>query len=350
MPMLNREQLDFILKNALLAPSADNHHRIRFKLEDDNILIHHTEDIPLQGGYKRALALLSLGAVVENLAIAAQRFGLDSQAKLISDPSQPRLTIQIRLLPGQAAVDPLWQAIPLRHTNRQGFFHGPPISPMERSELESTVAPYPCSQLIWLDEPAQRNQALRLMRRAETERYRNRMLHEELFSAIRFDIGWHSTCPEGLPPGALAVEPPLRPLFAALRHWPAMRLAKLFGAHYILGLRSCYVPCRLAPNLGTLAVKISDNQSIFDTGRAFERLWLKLTSQGRVLQPMPASALYALDGVEAEGIPKTLRRELKQAWETCAPGHIPLMLFRIGFAKTSLILTARRPVKDYLDA
>lgn len=80
----------------------------------------------------------------------------------------------------------------------------------ERGELDAAMHPYSACQLVWLDESARRRQALRLMRRAGTERFRNRTLHEELFSAIRFDVGWRATCPEGLRPGALGVEPPLR--------------------------------------------------------------------------------------------------------------------------------------------
>ncbi len=349
MPKLDQEQLDFILESAILAPSADNQHRILIRTDGETIQIRYTEELPPQGGYKRVLALLSLGAVVENLSIAASRFGVSSQTTLLPDTAQPGLNIQICLQSGQAAVDPLWQTIPLRHTNRQVRFRGPKLTYIERSELDNAISAHPESQLSWLDEPAQRKQALSLMRRAETERYRNRTLHKELFSAIRFDVGWHATCAEGLPPGALAVELPMRPLFALLRHWPVMRLAKLFGVHYILGLRACDLPCRLAPNLGLLSVKNSDNQSFFDAGRAFERFWLTLTQQGRVLQPMPASALYALDGTSPEGIPKELQHMLKQGYEVLSPRRIPLIMFRIGFASPVSIVTARHLAEHYLE-
>ena len=179
------------------------------------------------------------------------------------------------------------------------------------------------------------------MRRAETERFHNQQLHEELFSAIRFDVGWHRACEEGLPPGALGVEPPLRGLFALLRHWPVMRLANRIGAYHVLGLRSCYLPCRLAPNLGLLAVKKTDTASVFEAGRAFQRLWLTATLQGRVLQPMPASALYALDGSTEEGIPNRLQQALKAGWQACLGGSIPLMLFRMGMAIPSSIKAGR---------
>lgn len=347
---LDQEQLSFVIESAILAPSADNHHRIRFQLAEDTIRVRYTQaELPPQGGYKRVLALLSLGAVSENLKIAASRFGMQAETVLFPDPAQPDWIMQIRLQPGQAVIDPLWQVIPLRHTNRQIRFRGPRMTAAEQSELDASAHIYPACQLVWLDEPVQRKQVLRLMHCAETERFHNRLLHEELFSAIHFDVGWHATCPEGLPPGALGVEPPLRAFFALLRHWQVMRLANLFGAHHLLGLRSCDLPCRLAPHLGLLAVKNTDSQSVFDAGRSFQRLWLAATSQGRVLQPMPASALYALDGARAEGIPAELQHDLAEGWKASLSGAIPLMLFRMGVATPSSIVAGRPQPEVFLD-
>ena len=350
MDRFNQDTLHFILENAIMAPSADNQHRIRFQLVDDTIRVRYTEaELPPQGGYRRVLALLSLGAVSENLTIAASRFGIGTETVLLPDPTQPNLIIQIRLQANQAEVDPLWRHIPLRHTNRHLRFRGPRMTDAERSELDAAARTYPACQLVWLDEPTRRRQALRLMRQAETERFHNRILHEELFSAIRFDVGWHKACSEGLPPGALGVEPPLRAFFALLRHWPVMRLANLLGAHHMLGWRACDLPCRLAPHLGLLAVKNTDNQAVFNAGRVFQRLWLGVTSQGRVLQPMPASALFALDGAQAEGIPADLQHNLAESWKANLGEVTPLMLFRIGLAQPPLIVAGRLRVGDYLE-
>jgi len=347
---LNQDTLRFVLESAILAPSADNQHRVRFKLDQNSIRVTYTEaSLPPPGGYKRALVLMSLGALVENLTIAASRFGIRAVTALCPDPNQPDWVLQIQLQPDLTPTDPLWQSIPLRHTNRRVFFRGPKMSSAERGELDAAARVFPACRLIWLDDPVTRNLALRLMRWAETARFRTRLLHHELFSAIRFEAGWRDTCPEGLPPGALGVEPPLRPVFALLRHWPVMRLANLLGAHYMLGWRACDLPCRLAPHLGLLAVKNSDDQSVFDTGRTFQRVWLAATSHGRVLQPMPASAIFALEGASVEGVPITTQQRLVDGWKTSMDEAIPLMLFRMGFAKASSTVAGRLAVADYLE-
>lgn len=343
------EELRYLLESAVLAPSADNRHCIRFELEADEIRIRHSgAPLARQGGYRRVLTLLSLGAVAENLDIAASRYGIQAETRLFPDPSNPDLAIAAILKRGVGVEDPLWAAIPERHTNRQVIYRGPKLSTGEQRTLEAAAQARPECSLIWLDEGPIRQRALSIMRRAETERFRNRELHEELFSAIRFDAGWHTTCQEGLPPGALGVEPPLRPFFALLRHWPVMRAARLLGAHYMLGWRACDLPCRLAPNLGLLAVRHADAQSVFDAGRAFQRVWLAATRLGKVLQPMPASALYALEGAQEEGIPEDLRRSLAAAWQQLLPGQIPLMLFRVGKAQPQAIHAGRRELSGYL--
>jgi len=350
MSQLDQDRLRLILESAILAPSADNHHRVRFRLDQDTLRVTYTEPkLPPPGGYNRALVLMSLGALVENLTIAASRFGIRAVPSLLPDPNQLDWVLSIHLKPDQTVADPLWEMIPLRHTNRRVFFRGPGMVHAEQAELDAAAQSFPDCQLNWLDDSVIRNPVLRLMRRAETERFRTRALHEALFSAIHFETGWRASCPEGLPPGALGVEPLLRPVFALLRHWPVMRLANLLGAHYMLGWRACDLPCRLAPNLGLLTVKHSDDQSVFDVGRAFQRIWLTATSQGRVLQPMPASAIFALEGASIEGVPIDTQRSLADGWRTTLGEVIPLMLFRIGFAKPVPVVAGRGGAEVYLD-
>ncbi|MBV6390730.1 MAG: hypothetical protein JNIBNLAF_02467 [Nitrosomonas europaea] len=349
MGKVTQQQLDYILQSAILAPSADNWHQVRFEVSENTIHIYHTRAIfPSSGEYKWVLALLSLGAIIENIALAASRFNFRTEAIPFPGPSNPNLIMQISLQADQAEEDPLQEMIPLRHTNRRLHFHGPSMTGAEQEILNQTINKFPACKLSWLDEPALRKQSLYLMRIAETERFRNPLLHEELFSAIRFDLGWHTTCSEGLPPGALGIEPLSRGFFSLLRHWPIARLANTFGTHHILGFRSSYLPCWLAPHLGALSVKNIDTQSILQAGRAFQRLWLALTRQGRVLQPMPASAIYALPQAINEGIPAPLQQKLSVGWKTIFSENTPVILFRTGNAGHLPITTSRPEISQLL--
>ena len=144
------EQLHLLLQSAIQAPSADNKHPIRFQLGDQCILVHHARTEWGERGYKRVLALLSLGALAENLAIAASRFGIGTDFVLLPEPSQPSLVLRINLLPDSAQTDALWQAIPLRHTSRHILFRGPPLDADNFAQLDASIRPHPDANYIGL--------------------------------------------------------------------------------------------------------------------------------------------------------------------------------------------------------
>lgn len=348
------EQLQFILESGILAPSADNQHRLRFDVDQAGVNVWYTGgQLPEVGGYKRVLALLSLGAVSENIAVAASRFGIRPELVLFPDPGKPDLIFKAIWKPWETPTEdtePLWEAIPRRHTNRSIRYRGPGLSMADRARLERGTALSSGCSLTWLDETPNRREALELMRLAEGERFRNRVQHEELFEAIRFDVGWRQSCDEGLPPGALAIEAPLRPAFALLRHWRIMRLVNLIGGHRMLGWRAADLPFRFAPHLAVISVRQLDDVATFSAGQAFERVWLMATQLGLVLQPLPASALYALEGARHEGVPEGLQQHLRKGWSALLPGRCPLMFFRMGRASTSIVTTGRRPMASYLSA
>jgi nitroreductase len=342
------EQLRYILESGILAPSADNHHPLRFDVDETGVNVWYSGgDLPPAGGYKRVLVLLSLGAVSENITVAASRFGIRAELALFPAPDKPGLTVRITWRAGAADDRTLWEMIPRRHTNRNIRYRGPGLSAEERVRLEHVTGGSPACSLSWLDEPRSRRQALALMRLAEGERFRNRVQHQELFSAIRFDVGWQRSCDEGLPPGALAIEPPLRPAFALLRHWAIMRRVNLVGGYRLLGWRAADLPCRFAPHLAAITVKEADDGSVFQAGRTLQRVWLEVTRLGMALQPMAASALYTLEGARQEGVPDSLQQSLRQGWAGLLPGRHPLMLCRIGHAAPPSVTSERKSLESF---
>ncbi len=345
----DQESLRTILEAAILAPSADNHHRVRFHMLAEGLEICHSAGgLPATGGYRRVLDLLSLGALLENLVLAAGGQGWDVHLQPFPDPGRPQVFCHVRWSRRDPTLEPLWQAIPARQTNRRLLFRGPPMSPEERESVERATAGWPGIELMWLDAPRLRQRVLALVRQAEAARFRVPTLHQDLFSAVRFDVGWQSTCEEGLPPGALGVERPLRAAFALLRHWPVMRAMHLLGAHHLLGLRAADLPCRLAPHLGLIALAEDNDTGVVAAGRVFQRVWLAATRLGLALQPMPAAALYALAGAVRESVPVRLQRRLAQAWQDLLPGRHPVMLFRLGRAAPLAVRTGRPPLDRYL--
>lgn len=341
------EAMRQILEAAIRAPSADNRHPLRFETTDDVIRIRAEAAYLSAPFLRKILTQISFGAVVENLSLRAANLGFHASTAWFPEADDASLIAAVIIKRSNHVHDGgLAAAIEARQTNRAVLFRGPMLSEAERRSLAADVAAIPSVAMHWLDEDL-RSPALRLIRMAETERFRDRALHHELFSGIRFDVGWNRSCAEGLPPACLGVEPFLRPAFALLRHWPIMRALGFIGGAGMLGLRSAYLPCRLAPHLIALSVRDASPTNTVSIGRAFQRIWLRLTTLGGAVQPFAASPLYALEG--SSEIREDLRRRLRAGWrEILGPDATPLMLLRTGHCAPTAVQSGRHPLDHYL--
>jgi len=343
--VLSEEYLLDIVSCGVLAPSADNQHVFRFDIADGAITLWPSPDFADQTErHQRILGLFSLGAVVENMTLRAGELGFSTQAKWFPgrrDGPIARLEFQ-KTTP---VADGLASAISARHTNRR-MYKGPALSDREMSALAGEVDHATDVQLIWL-QGAARRRALGLIWRAESERFLRQKLHHEIFSSIRFDLSWNESAEWALPPGALNIEAPMRPLFKSLRHWPLMRCLTWLGVHRFIGLRAGWLPCWQAPALGLIATAKSPENGAVEAGAAFERLWLRATRLDLALQPLAASAVLPHQTSAVLGASDSLRMSLTAGWEEIAPGLCPVMLFRIGRAPQPTVRTRRRPVGEY---
>jgi len=334
-----------IAEAAVMAPSADNQHCFELRARDDRILLSGSEAYVGAPFHKKLLSLISFGAVVENMTIRATRLGYQTSVLWLPDPLRQPLIAELRLARGVPTETPLDDAIARRHTNRRIRFGGPPLSESERSQFQHLLLPIDGVTLDFFDHGRQRSELLHLIRIAEAERFNSQALHADLFSAVRFDVGWHASADVGLPPAALAVEPGARWAFTQLRRWPVMNGLRRFGVQHALGFRAGYLPCRLAPQLCVLSTSLPLDQGAPAVGRALERFWLEAETRGLALQPFAGSALLALK--EYPDVPPATSEALRRGWKHLVDAQ-PLMVFRLGKARRPLIRTSRQAPEHYL--
>lgn len=338
-----------IVEAGVLAPSADNEHVFRAELLETGIRLWPTPAfaaVATSDRLRRVLGLLSMGAVLENMRLRAAELGFAAQVRWLSGSgNEPIAQINVQKTDAQHP-DPLTEAIPTRHSNRR-MYHGPTLTPHEIAKLNAAVAPVANTQLVWLHGAARR-QALGLVWRAESERFLRRDLHHEIFSSIRFDVSWTSGAQWSLPPGALEIEPPMRPMFKLLRHWGLMRALTWLGVHRLLGLRAGWLPAWQAPALAVLVSPLPVEEGALAVGAAMERLWLQASLLDLALQPLAASAVLTQPSTYAQGASDALRATLTAGWQSLAPGTTPLMVVRMGRAALPSLRSGRRPVEDYL--
>lgn len=336
-----------IAESGLLAPSADNEHIFRVEFGDDFIrLWPSTAFANTHAQHRRVLGLISLGAVLENMKLRAAELGYATDIQIDKDAQASGPLAKVSIAAG--ALGPASELAPFisaRCTNRR-MYKGPKLSKDELDALTGAIEPSSEVRLIHLVGDA-RKQALKLVWRAESERFLRKTLHEEIFSSIRFDLPWNASSDVALPPGALEIELPMRPFFKMLRRWQLMKPLTLLGAHHMVGMRAGWLPAWQAPGLFAMTTKRDPQQAAIDGGAAFQRVWLMATRLGLAFQPLAASAVLLLQTDQDKGASASLRQELRAGWQVIAPDAHPLMVFRIGRANPPSVRAGRKGLKEY---
>lgn len=334
---MDQETRAAILRAAIAAPSADNSQPWQFVWSVDTLDVRIDPD--RSGGAsdsRYVLSDLATGACVENILLRGRALGLAGDLDAFPDPADALWAARIRWRRASehAAPDPLADAIDRRHCDRRFPWRGP-IDHDTRTDLGAEAAAVPAARLWWPQTPQARRSATALIRRAEALRFRSDVLHAELFSSIRFDVGWHGACDEGLAPATLAVEAPARPLFQALRHPALMTVSRRLGAASMLGWRSASLPIRLSPGLCLIVVPSASRHDVFAGGRALERAWLAATRAGLSVQPYASAGVLSLGFVPVEpALRSTLARLAASLQELCGAGQ-GLVFLRLGRAPTN---------------
>lgn len=309
-----RQRLLFLLRYAVLAPSAYNAQPWRFRVTEDAVEIHADPErwLALADPQRRDLHI-SLGCALENLRLAAARFGYWQAVRYFPEPEHSTLAAVLALGPGGPAEpgdETLFQAIPVRHTSHVVFDGRVP----SREHLERLQA---CDEhadlsLDLLDGAAAVPVVEELAVRADTMVFHDPQRRQELARVLG---------PEMLGRG-----------------WLRSRLGRWVLRHLDVGRSVAGADLRRlsgAPVIGVIAARPGSPEQQLRVGQLFERLALTATGLGLRVQPL--SALL--------GFPELVQdlRELLPAGSG-APQHV----FRLGYGDPEVRSSPRRPVADVL--
>jgi hypothetical protein len=122
------EQCEFLLRYVLLAPSTHNTQPWKFRLTESGIDVYadYSRRLPTVDPGNREL-LMSIGAAIWNLRIAAEHFGFSCRVDYNHSGASERPLAQTSLTPRDsleqsvAPLDSLFASIVKRHTNRSQF-------------------------------------------------------------------------------------------------------------------------------------------------------------------------------------------------------------------------------------
>jgi nitroreductase len=300
-----------VLDLARWAPSGDNTQPWRFSIEaDDRIAVHafdtrHDCVYDLDGHASQ----LSVGALLETLAIAATRFGWTTEIERREGTSDERPVFDVRLRDDVAiGVDPLADYIVERRVQRRPLSTRR-LTKSDKRALEAAVAPR--FAIRWLEAAARAKAAWLNFANAKI-----RLTIPEAYAVHRDVIEWNAHSSEArIPAAALGASGPSLALMRwAMASWQRVDALNRFAA----GTLAPRVELDLVPGLACAAhaaiVAPGAPRTLDDyvaAGRALQRFWLTATSLGLQFQPEYTPlvfARYAREGVRFSMRERALRR------------------------------------------
>ncbi len=285
---------------------------------------------------------LGLGAAVENLVHAANAFGLGPQVV----PVEGKLTLSPGPEPVRAALvtldasppqrDPLFLAIPLRHTNR-GPYRDKPIAMDDLHLFADQIASDRVRVAFVTDAKAKRELGAMIVESTE------RIVADPQMS--QDSARWFRTGAEEIArhrDGVTVDTAGLSPLM--------VKAAKLMPDQDAATADGYWLSMTKDTHVGTAAVfgviLVRDRLSMADSiaaGRAWQRLHLFATLAGVSAQPLN-QPVECVDRNQMLGKNDTYEKALVQF--ASAPGWEPTFVFRMGYAERPALPSPRRPLSE----
>ena len=290
--------LDSVLENILdlarWAPSGDNTQPWRFEIVDARHVVVHGFDTRAHCVYDLDghPSQISLGALLESMAIAASAHALSMRAERRLEGADNAPTFDVWFEPDlQRAADTLARCIPVRSVQRRPM-HTRPLSRDEKSALGAAL-PEPF-QILWLEGLGKRMATARLM----FNNAKLRLTMPEAHQVHKAVIEWNARYSQDrIPDQALGVDP----VTAKLMRWIMQSWGRVaFFNTFLAGTLAPRIQMDLIPGLACAAhfvilakgrpVSIDD---YVDAGRAMQRFWLTATELGLQLQPELTPLIFA---------------------------------------------------------
>lgn len=349
--------LTYIIRAGMRAPSGDNAQPWKFRLQENTILFYLDRDADCSFFNINQLAsIISCGAVLENMRLAATVFGLQTLVTYLPSADNPDLMASVTFTPAGLEKALLFDAIWSRYTNRKMYLRQR-LPESTLLELIECVATCPGVQLQILTEVAQLKKLASVIYQVERIRTEHQALHEHLHSMIRYSDKEAKEKGNGFALKNLEAGLSGEVFLRCTRSWRVMNIVNMVGLGRLVALHSSQAIMNASAVI-LLTVCGTQPVNFLQGGEALERLWLLLTHQGLAMQPMTAITLFwlrwCLEG-EQGFLPKH-RLVLQRVWQnyqslfsnSSSAEEGQIMLFRVGYGGTVECQTYRKEIQAFI--
>jgi hypothetical protein len=293
---------------------------------------------------------ISLGAVLENMQIAAADLGLRLDATVFPKDDRPGVVVKARLEQATAQPQPLAAAIAHRCTNRRAY-RREAVSDEIRLVFEQAITQIAGARLSWVVAPDLKRRVARIAAENDALLFEHRALHDGLYRWLRWTPRQVAQTSDGMPIDTLELGLLERPGFRLAAAWPLARALSLFGMSRAAVMRSARVYARSSA-IALVTVERAAPEDFVRGGQTVQRLWLTATARGLAFQPMTGITFLLLRLLlrEGEGLSARhrerlarLRDQLQRILPVMAD-RFPVMLFRVGLAPPPSARSLRLPL------
>jgi nitroreductase len=318
------------------APSSDNMQPWEFRKQDDSIEVFCVGDRLLSIDVEDMFTWISIGAAIENLAIAAEERGLACEIEC-GDPVQLKGPAAIvRFFAGRNDAKPV-TSISERRTNRRPF-HPRPLSPQTCLGLADATEGF-AAGVYWTNNVSSLRDMASIDIAFSSILLEHVPFFDGLFDAIRFSRRELESERLGMDLKSLEI-PPLG--FAIARLLKSWKISRIVGRLGIGRIVAKILSSRLEASgaLFLITTGRRDPSGYMEAGRAMEALWLEAASRGLSAHPYGVIPQY-LTMAELKPdmfLPEHLsviegRREQFRSVFTVTEDEFPAIMLRIGYAE-----------------
>lgn len=285
--------LEYLIRAGIQAPSGDNCQPWKFEIKKNRIDLFLDRDKDHSFfNVNQVASLISCGAALENIKIAASSLGVEALIQYDPDLRENDRVASIDLIPGKIKKNLLADFIWERHTNRK-LFKKTPIAPELLEAVELAVSSIPGARIRFVTEREKLKKLTRIIYKIDRIRTEHKPLHEHLMSMIRFTEKEALEKRDGFPLKNLEAGLAGELFLKVTKPWPVMNLANKIGLGRMVALNA-WQGMMNSSGAGLLLVDRMDDLGFIQGGRALEKAWLTFASYGIQLQPMTAATLFYL--------------------------------------------------------
>lgn len=314
------EQLRFLLKFAVLAPSSHNSQPWKFQITGSKISILPDFDraLPHSDQNHRQL-FISLGCALENLLVAADYYGFETSWAYQETNHAIEVSLKkVRAHTGNESH--LVFAIPKRHTNRNKYLEKlPDESFLEKLKSYSTLN----SQISFIKNKETKNKIAEIVSEALITVMDDKLFRKELSEYLKPNITNSSI---GMPASGFGIPTPVSFIAPTLIRYVNMN--KLSRKQDMALLKEH------SPVFGIISTSEDNIKSWIEAGELYQKIALSAEQEGLKTAPMAAA-------IQIGDFYKTLQRTLDITQR-------PQVFFRMGYSNTISAHTPRLGVTKVL--